>query len=227
MWRQQQQQQPHDHVDMETMQIAQALVQLVGGLTNPNDSSGRHRPPPEGPLFGGASQAMGPSGGPFRNGPGMPQNGRDFPNAGHGGPGAGSNLYAGSNYGATAGRPMAAGNMSNTGTWSSDGYPAGNMSNTGTGTWSGDGYPLRANESRPMGGSSGGPRNNFSAAGGGGRAGQKSGSFGKGKSSEQLTAEERKEALTKLWSGYRGSDFDVVPQKYLKCRDCNVRYRYQ
>ena len=102
-----------------------------------------------------------------------------------------------------------------------------NMSNTGTGTWSGDGYPLRANESRPMGGSSGGPRNNFSAAGGGGRAGQKSGSFGKGKSSEQLTAEERKEALTKLWSGYRGSDFDVVPQKYLKCRDCNVRYRYQ
>ena len=136
MWRQQQ---PHDHVDMETMQIAQALVQLVGGLTNPNDSSGRHRPPPEGPLFGGASQAMGPSGGPFRNGPGMPQNGRDFPNAGHGGPGAGSNLYAGSNYGATAGRPMAAGNMSNTGTWSSDGYPAGNMSNTGTGTWSGDG----------------------------------------------------------------------------------------
>lgn len=40
---------------------------------------------------------------------------------------------------------------------------------------------------------------------------------------DSLSAEARREALAMLWSGGRPSDFDMVPQKYLYCRDCNVR----
>jgi hypothetical protein len=194
------------HHQVDSMQLAQALVQLVGGLARPNEAAtGRHRPGPSGPLYARRETAgIFSNDGYQRYEPEMSLS--DYPADGAG---VGPNHYGEDAWDIpdTRRQPL----------MGDDSWPEYESRDS-------YGVSRAALFKRP----SAGPlpvRSDakFSTVIKDGQGNRKTvvGSVNRRKPTEQ-TVEEKKAAVSKLWAGYRGADFDVVPQKYLFCRDCKV-----